>query len=400
MSGNSCGGSTPFKSLVEHGSHDRSIHQDRFVDAPRSQQGFRSTGPVPLAQAQVNFGAFLGSDSTGQIDSATLSTYGVPITGSLQTLQSPQIPGNQHAQQLRPIPPRSDVPRVSNATDAAAMHTPHQQDYAANPPTATPTWAQDFTRFAGGVSNAGSLPSGFLATRYRSSIPPVFAHHMMAVQSGPSPLTPVTGSAVNNVASAQSDFDHEMGQWMATHGDGRMEHVDAVMEQIAQELEQQQEQQFSTAGQPSSTDLNASVNTATKSPSDLSFENTTEHPRTNLVTATTNQQVTDGQSLFDTRNVAAPSNMTPLEQVPDMSQLNIGEASEPTNPKPVEHAQSQTEIAEAARQILQSVQHEKGDKWKNSQFLLLMKDFRDGNKDIVNNEIQETSTGGERIAGN
>jgi len=280
------------------------------------------------------------------------------------------------------------------------MHTPHRQNYAANSPTATPTWAQDFTRFVGGVSNAGGLPSGFLATQYRPSIPPAFPHNMMPLQAGPSISRPVGGSAISNAASAEADFDLEMGQWVATHGDGRMEHVDAVMEQIAKELEQQEEQQSSTAGQPFSIDLAASVDTATISPPSVSLENTAEHTRTHLVAETSNQQVNDGQSLFDTRNVAVPSSKNHLEQVPDMSQLKLHETSESAAPRPVEDAQSQREISEAARQILQSVQHEKGDKWKNSQFLLLMKDFRDGNKDIVNNEILETSAGGERIAGN
>ncbi|KAK2013886.1 hypothetical protein LZ32DRAFT_604138 [Colletotrichum eremochloae] len=398
MSDSSCGGSTPFKSLIEHGSHDRSLHQDRFVDAPRVQQGFRSTGSAPSAQAQANFGAFLGSDSSGQTGSATLLTYGTPITRTFPALQTPQIPGTQHVHRLSPGPAGSGV-RASNTADAAAMYTPHQQNYAINSPAPTPSWAQDFTRFSGVVSNAGNPPSGFLATRYRSSILPAFAQNMMPIQSGPSLLRPVGDNAVNNAVSAEADFDHEMGRWMATHGDGRMEHVDAVMEQIAQELEQQQEQQYNTTEQPFSIDLGASVDTATVSPQSAAL-NTTEHTRTNLVTGTVNQRTNDGQSLFNTENAAVPSNMNHLQQVPDMSQLNLHEASGPIAPEPVEHAQSQTEISEAARQILQSVQHEKGEKWKNSQFLLLMKDFRDGNKDIVNNEILETTAGGERMTTN
>ncbi|KAK1981951.1 hypothetical protein LZ30DRAFT_749669 [Colletotrichum cereale] len=400
MSDSSCSGSTPFKNLVEHGSHDRSLHQDRFVDAPRVQQAFRSNGSVPSAQAQANFGAFLGSDTSGQIDLGTLPTYGTPITRPFQGLNTPQTLGADHVHRLSPGPYRSAVPRVTNAADGAAMHTPHRPNYTANSSTATPDWAQDFTRFAGGAYNAGGLASGFPATQYRSPIPPAFAHNMIPIQSGPSLLRPVNGNAVHNTASAEADFDLEMDQWMAKYGDGRMEDVDAVMEQIAQELEQQQEQHPSTADQSPGIDLGASVDIATTSPPSLTLENTTEHMRSNLATETINHQVNDRQSMFDTMNAAAPSNMNHLWQVPDLSQLNLHEASEPTAPEVVEHAQSQTEISEAARQILQSVQHEKGDKWKNSQFLLLMKDFRDGNKDIVNNEILETSAGGERIAGN
>lgn len=49
-----------------------------------------------------------------------------------------------------------------------------------------------------------------------------------------------------------------------------------------------------------------------------------------------------------------------------------------------------SEISEVARQILTSVAHEDDEKWKNSSFLALMRDFRDGNKEILNDEILES----------
>ncbi|TID07650.1 hypothetical protein CH35J_000621 [Colletotrichum higginsianum] len=59
MADSSCSGSTPFKSLVEHGAEDRTLHRDRFARASGTQQAFRSTGLDPSAQAQAHFGAFL-----------------------------------------------------------------------------------------------------------------------------------------------------------------------------------------------------------------------------------------------------------------------------------------------------------------------------------------------------
>ncbi|KKA26578.1 hypothetical protein TD95_004899 [Thielaviopsis punctulata] len=49
-----------------------------------------------------------------------------------------------------------------------------------------------------------------------------------------------------------------------------------------------------------------------------------------------------------------------------------------------------SEISEVARQILTSVEHEDDEKWKNSAFLALMRDFRDGHKEIHNDEILES----------
>ena len=46
-------------------------------------------------------------------------------------------------------------------------------------------------------------------------------------------------------------------------------------------------------------------------------------------------------------------------------------------------------MSEAAEQLLETVQHEQGEKWQKSNFLSLMRDFRDGRKDIVDGEIRE-----------
>lgn len=48
-------------------------------------------------------------------------------------------------------------------------------------------------------------------------------------------------------------------------------------------------------------------------------------------------------------------------------------------------------VAEAAEKLLDCVKHESGEKWQNSIFLSLMRDFRDGRKDIVGDEIRSTT---------
>ena len=52
-------------------------------------------------------------------------------------------------------------------------------------------------------------------------------------------------------------------------------------------------------------------------------------------------------------------------------------------------ARGKSAVSEAAERLLESVQHESGEKWQNSVFLQLMRDFRDGRKDIVDNEVRQ-----------
>lgn len=51
---------------------------------------------------------------------------------------------------------------------------------------------------------------------------------------------------------------------------------------------------------------------------------------------------------------------------------------------------SESSVSQAAKRILDTVDHEDGTKWKESTFLALMRDFRDGKKDIVENEVRTT----------
>lgn len=58
-------------------------------------------------------------------------------------------------------------------------------------------------------------------------------------------------------------------------------------------------------------------------------------------------------------------------------------------------------VAEAAEKLLDCVKHESGEKWQNSIFLSLMRDFRDGRKDIVGDEIRsngETTPAAQPVA--
>jgi len=49
-----------------------------------------------------------------------------------------------------------------------------------------------------------------------------------------------------------------------------------------------------------------------------------------------------------------------------------------------------SDVSEIARRILETVNHEDGIKWRESSFLALMRDFRDGKKVIVKDTILES----------
>lgn len=59
---------------------------------------------------------------------------------------------------------------------------------------------------------------------------------------------------------------------------------------------------------------------------------------------------------------------------------------------PSSTANGPTPVSDLARKILQAVEHEDDEKWKESLFLALMRDFRDGRKDVTENTIEVVSS--------
>ncbi|RCI10088.1 hypothetical protein L249_8497 [Ophiocordyceps polyrhachis-furcata BCC 54312] len=245
------------------------------------------------------------------------------------------------------------LPTVSHdAADRLTVHAAALQPN--NPIHFTPAvgpdlsdWSVDFRRFSAQqqqqqqqhqqhqrpTTHATQPPSTTL------SFQPTFLH-----QPG-LPFAPVLDQ--RNVAP-ESDFDREMARWVASHGEGVMRQVDAAMDQFAHELEQ-------------SESAHSKIST------------TVTEPETRL---------------------------TDLE-TPEIGNLSLRERpTEAIEPHREQHPESlpsedaaardKSAVSEAAERLLETVQHENGDKWQNSVFLSLMRDFRDGRKDIVENEIRQT----------
>lgn len=253
------------------------------------------------------------------------------------------------------------------ATHATALEPAHAPGFAPQnpqfqarhaPAADVNNWAADFGRFS---QQRQPLQNGFTQAApqmHMAQANPQMhmaqSNSMLAFQSaalslpngGFSPLYgPTNGghmdanSAAAQRPAAEAEFDREMALWMESHGSGA-EDVSAVMEQIAREIELNE----------------AAFNDAEAA----------------------DQQATEAE--------ARPDGDL---QTPDIAALSL-ETPAPPEPELTEAAKTKSDVSEAAERLLESVQHEEGEKWKNSVFLSLMRDFRDGRKDIVDNEIRET----------
>ncbi|KAI6778988.1 uncharacterized protein J7T54_002631 [Emericellopsis cladophorae] len=265
------------------------------------------------------------------------------------------------ASQLSGPSPHHAAARLANHAAALEPHQHHHQPHFQQPqqPAAgMGSWAADFARFAQQPqSEQPHQPHQHHPQQQQQQhMPqqPMFHTQRMAgafgFQNQQSPLYGPTNSgfldpqaAHAQRPAAETDFDTEMSKWMSQHGSTAqnakaMEDVDAVMEQMARALE-----------------------------------------------------VTEN-AVQEQDELAAQSQGP---QLTDLRREEIGHLQSSTPPfkeekTAAEVAKGRSEVSEAAERLLDSVRHEDGDKWKNSMFLSLMRDFRDGKKDIVGDEIRET----------
>lgn len=233
-----------------------------------------------------------------------------------------------------------------------AAQTSHFNQGHHSPSVDVSNWAADFNRFANQSQQRQPAQNGFSQAVPQMHQPTPQMNFHSAFMQPNTAFAPTYGQSNgafmngNPAATQEAGFDDEMSKWMATNGGGGMEEVDAMMDQMARELE------LNDAAIAKAEAEHASQQEATVEP-------TLEANPTNLAT-------------------------------PDIASLSIETEEEPVVQEPAEAAKTKSEVADAAERLLESVEHEDGEKWKNSVFLSLMRDFRDGRKDIIDNEIRET----------
>lgn len=247
---------------------------------------------------------------------------------------------------------------VLESTHHAPSHPQSAHQSRLPPAVDVSNWAADFNRFARPTQRHEPQQGGFHHQPQPLHMnPPASQFGFQAAFAQPnagfSPLYGPPNSGMmdpNGVyaqrPAAETDFDQEMSRWMASHGNSRgMEDVDAVMDQMARELELSE-----------------------------------------TVLAEAEKAAQDTVLTAETR-LDEKVHSTNLE-TPEIGNLSI-ESNDPTVADP-DDPKGKSAVSEAAERLLESVQHEDGEKWKNSVFLSLMRDFRDGRKDIFDNEIRET----------
>ncbi|KAL7788205.1 hypothetical protein V8C37DRAFT_388847 [Trichoderma ceciliae] len=218
----------------------------------------------------------------------------------------------------------------------------------ATPASNVSNWAADFNRFS--VQQRSPAPTALTPSRQMNHSPaqtnyqptfaqPTFAQPNFASAFGSSMFSPPAG------AMAEPEFGQEMSRWMSAHGGGNMQEVDAAMEQMARELEESEA----------------------------------------VAAAVEASRLTDLEAP-EIGNLSLDSRKLESQLEPIMEQRQ-----EPELEKEQTDAQTpKSAVAEAAEKLLDCVKHENGEKWQNSIFLSLMRDFRDGRKDIVGDEIRST----------
>ncbi|KAF4980970.1 hypothetical protein FZEAL_3127 [Fusarium zealandicum] len=321
MADASCSGGTPFKRLIDHQGRDVSHHQDRLIDRAGAQghASFRST-PQPM-QDSNGFNAFMDGPSA--------------------------LPGVPHHHAAGRLAAHAAVLEQGHGPFHAAQSSPFQGRQS--PAVDTSSWAADFSRFANqNQQQRQPLQNGFPQAAHQMPLNQNFQAAFAQPNAAFSPLYGQSNGAYMNQnvqrPAVGADFDDEMSKWMASNGaGGNMDEVDAMMDQMARELELNEA---------------AVAETETASKQDPALETSLEEMTANL-------------------------------EASDMANLSL-ETSEPVEAEPSEASKTRSDVADAAERLLDSVQHEDGEKWKNSVFLSLMRDFRDGRKDIVDNEIRET----------
>ncbi|KAG6011183.1 hypothetical protein E4U43_008476 [Claviceps pusilla] len=372
----SCSGPSPFKRLVDHQSRDVSHHQDRLVDRSADQRHspFRSARQPGLGPD--NFDAFMNA--------APQST----------------MPGVPHDPSNR-VAVHATALRQPDALMNHPLHHPHphhhhhhhrpelSQQARASPALDATNWAADFARFSAAqrlrssLNMAGPSPALQMNQQHQpmqmnsqSTFSQAFGSPMYGGPAPAAAAAPTAGFVGSSHVVSEADFDEEMSHWMSAHGRADMTEVDAAMDQIAREL------QLNDASLPADAET-----IAASTPTVDTNANTTsrETPASARYTDLESPEIAN-LSLRDV-SIGPPPAVAPDEEAylvdNDKDNDNAAAAAEPA-------PNTKSAVSEAAKRLLDTVQHEDGEKWQNSVFLSLMRDFRDGKKDIVDNEIRDT----------
>lgn len=269
---------------------------------------------------------------------------------------------------------RPNIPQTSSRVEVASWAHEFQRlapNLTATSPAVAPSQAQG----TGGQAIPGQYgPNPFVSAPYHQPAPPPILPQQAWGSFNPVVNGHASASETRGMPAPEEDFDDAMNAWMGLYGpkdSETRETVDAAMESVAEQVEASERADV----------LNSASNTAADATRDMSSTRTLPDVSTLSLGDTTQTNV--GPLSAENGTLEAPPSSLASTAVEQGGNQSTSTADTETKNR------AQSEIAEAARQLLQAIAHEKGDKWKNSRFLSLMQDFSDGSKDIVDNEIRQ-----------
>lgn len=321
-----CGPSNPLQTFQKHSTVDRTLQQDRIVSRPSPSQGFRSSPGPNGGLVDREFEAF----QAGQL----------PLDHGFQRQQFPVQPGFN--QQSQPGPAggwASDFQRLNISGPPAQFQqqpfTPQvQQRHDAG------GWHQDFARQQGGMPGQAQM-TGQTNSPYRYS--PMSGMGMIPQYSGG-----FGGQQEMSIAQQKQPaeaFDEEAF--------ARAFEEAAQAEMASKEAESHQEtiQQDSSQAQHENVELGQDV----------------------MINESAERLLATEEGLLGQERIGADTIQDPKTQ----------------DPKVAQEENSPDALARTAGELLESVRHDQSAKFQNSQFLELMRQFRD----------KEAIVQGDRIVG-
>lgn len=339
MSDALCGPSNPLQQFKQQTQLDRSLQQDRFASRASPSQGFRSA-----------------NQSAGLLDPEFEAFQaGVP---------TPDLPQLSHLQ--RPSQFAGPSPQPSWASDFQQMHisSPPVQQYRA--PQVAPSsagWAQGFQQHiaqtAPRAQQSASSPQAF---QYMAR------HGMNGYQNhfAQTSVTPTVQSKGKELATEQWDDDA----------------FERIFDQVSDALVAEQEamdteREAYTNGTAAPYQRGASTGNVSETETEI-YEPQQHH-----------------KDHYQMEHLTRPEALQRLESDPIAEEL-LREDLDSAHASDAEMDQQKQQedddaLAQTAQELLEKVEHNKTDKFRNSQFLALMRKLRDREMKVEGNEMVETN---------
>lgn len=309
------------------------------------------------------------------------------VDGHAAALQEPML--RQHHYQSYNQPPQASMtaPRHAGATNnwAAEFTAFNANSFKPNPQAgqlAAPHHPASQMPFQPRHFPGAPTPYSGMSAAYQpvmqQGVSQENAHYAPLYSPANGQVDPQTGAVIRD--DADDEFQTEMDAWMRANGTngfsaGDMADIDAELAAVAREHGESETQDAAAVEDP-----NAIM---------TEIANETDAAARRDATVAALREQLDLQSSLDQMSLTdlARQELASLPQTEEAPAATESLAESSTTAVEDARTRNQSEIAEAAGRLLDSVSHERGEKFTNSNFLALMRDFHSGSKTIVDGKV-------------